>query len=259
MIARLARAWLFLASAFSFSAFGLGSILLAFTVVPACRLYPGSPAAKDLRVQRCVHWSFRGLLGLWWLLGLTTVRLRDVARLRAAGPCIIAPNHPSLIDVVVLIAALPQADCIVKRGLWESRFLGGVVRGAGYIPNDSHEVLLPACAERLAAGRKLILFPEGTRSPPGTLGSFMRGAAHVSLLSGRPIVPVVITCKPPELGTSSTWYHTIKHRMHFTVTVLEPLAPDADGAGSPGRQVATARSLTETLRNRIKKELERAD
>ncbi len=252
---RLKQAWLSAALAFSFAAFSLGSCLLAWTVIPVCRWSPGSPTAKDLRVQRCVHWSFRGFIVMWDVLGLTRVSWRGAERLRSIGPCVIAPNHPTLIDVVMLMAALPQADCVVKHALWDNRFLGGVVRGAGYIRSDAHDVLLPACVERLAAGRTMILFPEGTRSPPGTLGRFNRGAAHVSLISGRPLVPVAITSEVRGLGKDDAWYNAMKRRMQITVSVLEPIVPDPQGA-EPGLRSLAARDLSQTLFSRIEAELE---
>lgn len=251
------RAWLVIALAVSFTTFGLGSLLLAWIVIPACRLMRGSSAARDLRVQRCIHWALRGVLAQVRVLGLARLHWLNRARIREAGPCLIVSNHPTLIDVVILLAALPQADCVVKRASWNNRFLGPVVRGAGYIPNDGPTELLQACVDRLEEGRTVILFPEGTRSHPGTLGSFKRGAAHVSLTSGCPLVPVAITCEPPGLGKGTAWYASVKHRMSITMSVLKPISAVLADTWSDGRRSVAARELTESLRRRIETELER--
>ncbi|WP_369678325.1 lysophospholipid acyltransferase family protein, partial [Enterococcus faecium] len=85
----------------------------------------------------------------------------------AKGQLIIA-NHPSLIDVVVLISIVRNADCVVKADLWKNPFLKGVVKATGYINNDADpEYFLNQCQQSFARGNNLIVFPEGTRSVPG--------------------------------------------------------------------------------------------
>ena len=90
-------------------------------------------------------------------------------------------NHPSLIDVVVLISIIPNADCVVKAHLFKNPFLRGVVKNTGYISNADPEGLLVDCKKSLAAGNNLIIFPEGTRTKVGQAVKFQRGAANIAL------------------------------------------------------------------------------
>src|SRR5206468_133932 len=85
--------------------------------------------------------------------------------------------HPSLIDIVLLLARLPQADCIVKTAARTNPFMRGIVTSTGYLANDHGDVLVDACADRIRRGRSVVLFPEGTRSPRGGLGRFQRGGS----------------------------------------------------------------------------------
>ena len=96
-------------------------------------------------------------------------------------------------------------------------FTRGVVRGAGYVPNDTGESTLEACVARIRAGRTVLLFPEGTRSPRGELGPFRRGAAHVALAAGVPALPISISCRPPGLMRGQAWYEVPERRMQYTL------------------------------------------
>ena len=159
-------------------------------------------------------------------LGVCKLSVQSRERLREPGGLLIVANHPTLIDVVLIGSLLPQLDCLVKIGAWRNPFMRGVVRAAGYVPNDLGEAVVEACAARLREGRSLLLFPEGTRSMKGgDLGAFHRGAAHVALRSGRPLVPLVIRCVPRALGRGQHWYDVGDRPMSFTIEVGEPIDP----------------------------------
>src|SRR5690625_7146837 len=86
-------------------------------------------------------------------LGLIRVRLHNLELLHNSGGCIVIANHPTLIDVVILLAHLPRANCVVKGELWRHRFIGGVMRGAGFISTERGAELLGGCQSALKIGR----------------------------------------------------------------------------------------------------------
>ena len=98
-------------------------------------------------------------------------------------------------------------------------YFSGVVRAAGYIVNDHAVQLINDCGKSFKAGRSLIVFPEGTRSPAYGLRTFKRGAAQIALRTGVPIVLVVITCDPPTLMKGQPWYkipeRPLRFKLHF--------------------------------------------
>jgi 1-acyl-sn-glycerol-3-phosphate acyltransferase len=159
---------------------------------------------------------------------------------------LVLANHPTLIDVVALISLMPNASCVVKQALWRSPFLGGVVRAADYISNSRPEALLEDCARDLQSGNPLIIFPEGTRSRPGQPLRFLRGASYIALGSGRPLLPVLISCEPSTLTKLQKWYQIPERRFHLKVKILpaENIAQWIDATDAP---TIAARKLTQAL------------
>jgi 1-acyl-sn-glycerol-3-phosphate acyltransferase len=107
-------------------------------------------------------------------------------------------NHLSYFDIFVLLARLPvDFKFIVKQELMRIPILGHAMKRAGYIGierEDPRKALksMQKAAERIRNGASVLIFPEGTRSPDGTLQSFKPGGFHLTLKSGCDIVPVTI-------------------------------------------------------------------
>lgn len=233
------------ASGIGFSVFGIGSLVLVGVCFPVVRLLTRDRARRTRRARRLIAHSFRLFIRGLVALGAIGVRFEHRERLATPGPVLILANHPTLLDVCLLVSWVPDADCVVKREAWSNPFLAGVVRAADYIPNDGGEDLVRTCVERLRAGRRLLLFPEGTRSPRDGLRSFKRGAARIALQAGCPVLLVDIRCRPPFLGKGEPWYQVPGTLPCYTVTAHAPVAVDL----APGVSEATeARRLTRAWR-----------
>ena len=145
------------------------------------------------RIGRCViAGGFRAYLGL--LEGLGGLRL-DIAALdglRYAGPMVIAPNHPGLLDAVLLLSRLPRLGCILKADLLRHPLLGAGARLAGYIGNDRRHRMIRMAVRGLAKGDPLLLFPEGTRTTRPPVGPFRLSPALIARKAGVPIQTVLI-------------------------------------------------------------------
>jgi len=247
---RVAYVWRAFRTGLGFGVFGAGAFVAALFVLPFTRWLPGD---RQPRAQWIVHLTCRLWVRFAVILGLFRVRWNGVETLRARTPFVVIANHPTLIDIVLLIACMPQADCVVKRAAWRNPLLRWVVSGAGYIRNDGGSALIETCVDRLRRGRRLVLFPEGTRSPARRLGPFHRGAAHVALRSGVPLLPVVITCDPPTLLKGQRWYHVPDRTVQFTVQVDRPLWPMEMTAGIT--EAIAARRLTAEMRELYERRL----
>jgi len=201
-----------------------GGAIGALTVLPliaACqRLRTSDQAAGSRQAQYAIHCFFRVYLALIQGLGTIRIKVEGAEKLAQLRGCLVIANHPTILDVVVLMARIPRTQCIVKHELWRNRYLGGLVRVCGYIPNDlESEALLEACRSSLALGDNLIIFPEGTRTRPGELPRFQRGFANIALLTKAPIQLVTLTCDPLTMTKGEPWWRIPARRPLFRVTV----------------------------------------
>lgn len=218
---RIDRLWRLGGTAFAFSFIFFGGGLLAATLLPVLALVPGN---QRERVQAIIRLSFRFYLFTLQGLGVIRVEIEGRERLNTTGGRIIIANHPSLLDVVMLMALVPRAQCIVKHELWNSLLLGRLMRRAGYIRNDlAADELVEACRAALDQGLSLIIFPEGTRTQPGSMPRFRRGFANLATLAGATIQLVVITCDPPTLVKGEPWWRIPARKPHFRLVVDECL------------------------------------
>jgi 1-acyl-sn-glycerol-3-phosphate acyltransferase len=194
---------------------------------------------------------------LWFLRVVcgTDVEWRGREKL-PAGPYIVACKHQSLWETFALFMLLPDPTYVLKRELMWLPLFGWLATKARMIPIDrgSHAKALAsmmAAARREAArGRQIVIFPEGTRRPPGAEPRYLPGAAFLYAELGLPCVPVA-------LNSGLFWPRRSLRRYPGTVLVevLDPIPP-----GLEKREfLSRLRSVTEEATARLVAEGERSD
>jgi 1-acyl-sn-glycerol-3-phosphate acyltransferase len=123
----------------------------------------------------------------------------DVLR-NEPGGLIIAANHPSMLDAVMLVARLPRGVCVMKASLLRNPLLGAATRLARYIPNDDPLTLIRASVSCLEDGGQLVLFPEGTRTLEPPINPLLPGLGRIALRARVPVQTVLIETDSPYLG-----------------------------------------------------------
>jgi 1-acyl-sn-glycerol-3-phosphate acyltransferase len=222
MLDRLDRCWRILATGISFTAFGIGGLLLRLLVFPLLNLLVRAPQRRIAWSREVIRLTFRTFVGLMRGLGVLRYQIVGLDKLDRGGMLILA-NHPTLIDTVFLMAFVKRSDCIVKSHLWDNPFTSGPVRAAGYIRNDGGAALIDDCIASLRAGNNLIVFPEGTRTPSCGLIALKRGAANIAIRGACAVTPVLIDCQPPTLGKGEKWWHIPARRAQFRIEVREDI------------------------------------
>ncbi len=240
------RGWRIIASGFCFLFFFTGGLLISTLIFPVLHLWPGSQYKKCRRVRYCVHMVFRFFITMMRAFGLISLNTHNIELLQDARSGLVLANHPTLIDVVILVSHMPHVNCVVKGDLFRNRFLGGVLSCAGFINNDNAEVLLHDSKESLANGDVIVIFPEGSRTKCGHPLHFRRGAANIAVRAEVPILSVFITCKPIMLRKGDPWYKIPESRGCFDIWVKEWINPEAM-IGSLEDKPASARRLTQAL------------
>lgn len=217
--------WRLFATGLSFLCFGAVGLLFALTIFPLINI--ALAFNKPLRQSvssRIIHYSWRLFLAMMQALGVLELRLDGIEALRTDRGVIVIANHPSLIDVVLLISLMKNARGIVKQAVWNNPVMRSAVRSANYIPNsDDPDAFMAKCRETLTNGNNIVIFPEGSRSVPGAPMKLQRGFAHLALRLDAPLRLVEIRCDPPTLLKGQKWYDIPATRPCFSVRVAERL------------------------------------
>lgn len=247
------RLWRVVATGFCFAMFGIGGLGIAGATVPLLILIPGRHRRQYL-TRELVHYCLRLHVALMRITGAIGCVIHGREKLARGGLLILA-NHPSLIDVVMLMSLVHRPDCIVKAALWRNPFTWGPVSLTGFISNASGPELVEAGLASVRSGNNLIIFPEGTRTVPGQRSTFQRGAANIACRGDLAITPVIITRSETFLTKGQPWYKVPPRKPIFELTVLDDLPLPSQIIGS-NESALSARRLTEYLENYFYREVE---
>lgn len=145
--------------------------------------------------------SFQHRMARLWSRGIlraagAPVTVENAERLQ--GPCVVAANHLSAMDIPVLYAHVPmQFRIIANKPLFNLPFVGWHLRRSGQVPIDRSTMkttikTLQVAVEDLKQGLSVVVFPEGGRSLSGRLQPFMNGAFYVAIKAQAPVLPVAL-------------------------------------------------------------------
>jgi 1-acyl-sn-glycerol-3-phosphate acyltransferase len=222
MVERQTYLWRILVTGGCFVLFGLGGLILGLLVLPVLLLAPGGELRRRKRIRRLVQWSFRGFVAVMSGLRGLAYEFEGRERLGRPGQLVIA-NHPTLIDVVFIVAFTPAPACVVKAALFANRFTRRVVLAAGYISNFPTDRMIEQSIEALSDGDCLVMFPEGTRTRPGEPMEFHRGTASVAVRGAQVLTPVYIRVDQPFLHKKQAWHQVPPRRPCISIRVGEDI------------------------------------
>lgn len=222
MIARISYGLRVLAVGFSFVLFGVGGLVLALVVFPLLNLGVRNQERRQSLAQRIVQRVWRLFIRIAALVGAVSYEYVGAEKLDEDSGVMVVANHPSLLDVVFMMALMRRTQCVVKADVARNPFMAGAVRAAKYIPNTGDpERLIDDCAAALRAGNNVLIFPEGSRTVPGKPRRMQRGFAYAALKAGAPVRVATITVEPPMLRKGEPWYRISPRRAHWTIRVHE--------------------------------------
>ncbi|MCC7282364.1 MAG: 1-acyl-sn-glycerol-3-phosphate acyltransferase [Acetobacteraceae bacterium] len=168
----------------------------------------------------------RGVMAL--LRGIVGLRfvVTGQEHLPRQGPALIAAKHQSAFDTVVWLLLVPDAAYVLKRELLRVPVYGWFARHAGMIAVDraagagAMRGLIRDGEAALAAGRQVVIFPEGTRTAPGSERPYQPGIAALYARAGLAVIPVAT-----DSGRFWGRRAFLKHPGTITVAIQPPIAP----------------------------------
>ena len=212
-----------LGTALSFGFFGIGGLLQGLLIHPLIWVLVRNPRQRRHLSRRVVGQSMRLFVWLMHQLGVLDYSISGKQYAEPGKAYLILANHPSLIDVVFLLAIFPDADCVVKEAMARNPFSFAPIRAAGYLSNSDSTAMIYNAVERLTEGESLIIFPEGTRTESGGRPEFASGAAAIAVRAGCEVLPVFIDCQPTTLTRQDHWYSVPEQQVRFTAAIQPPL------------------------------------
>ena len=153
----------FFATLFGFVLFGVGGVALKLALLPYTLKSTRGDVARQIQARRLIAKTWRFFLRYLEWSGVLKITFRGKEKLGRAGQLILA-NHPSLLDVVIMVAYVPEPNCLVKKDLVNNPTMSSQIAATGYIPNDESMEMLDEITAVFASGQSLLIFPEGTRT-----------------------------------------------------------------------------------------------
>lgn len=242
-------AWRVFAKLFSYFYFGFNSLILSLTVLPLMRLFLHPKERFQKYGRRFVSFHFRIFVSIMHFIGIVNLIPDNRKAYRQLSSKVIVSNHPSLLDVVMLISLIPNADCIVN-GYLQHSILSIIVRQLYIVNLGNLDEILASCSNTLKHGNCLIIFPEGTRTHRYNKSILKKGAARISLSSDCNILPVHIGGTDKYgMGKKDPWgAFNPTERYVYLITMKDEINP-ADYKYLPSS--AAAKCMTDEIGSRL--------
>lgn len=203
----------------------LGVLCLAWTPIalifsPLLPIRWGRPLGRYV-----IMMGFRFYLGSISASGRCSFDLKALDCLRDEPSLIIAPNHPSLLDAVMVISRLPNVACVLKANLMNNLFLGAGARLAQYIRNEPVRRMVQQATRGFACGNHLLLFPEGTRTNSCPINPLKGSIGLIALHAQVPIQTVLIETDSTYLSKGWPLFRKPPMPIHYRIRLGQRFDP----------------------------------
>jgi len=182
---------------------GLGSLALLCLIWLPCALILNFLLPRRIAQpfgRAAISWGFRFYLRILSVFCACHFDLDEIDRLRDQGPLIVAANHPSLLDAVMIVSRLPNAVCVMKAVLMDNLLFGAAARLARYIRNDAALEMVLSARDELQQGAHLVIFPEGSRTLDFPIDACLPSTGLIASRSKVDIQTLLIEFSTPYLG-----------------------------------------------------------
>jgi 1-acyl-sn-glycerol-3-phosphate acyltransferase len=177
----------------------LGAMLLVGNL--AClplALLPRS--VRQPLVQTCISRTLALFLAGCSACGLMRLDLAALDVLNEERGLLLAANHPSMIDVFLVISRVKRAACLMKASIGFNLFLAVGAWLGGYISNKRVDLMIRQASAAAAAGQTVLAFPEGTRTTTQPVNRLKPGLALIAKRSKAPLQVILIETNSPYLA-----------------------------------------------------------
>lgn len=212
----------------------LGAMLLAGNL----GLMPLLAAPRSFReplAQQLISGLFR--LFLWGAqrCGLMHLDLHALDGLNRHAPVLLVANHPSMIDVFLIVSRVHRTVCLMKASIGANLLLGIGAYVAGYVSNRHPDAMLRQAIRALAPGQHLLVFPEGTRTTHQPVNALKPGVALIAKRAHVPLQTIFLVTNSPYLSKGWPLFRPPQFPLIYKATL--------------GAQLASSGACSETAKN----------
>jgi 1-acyl-sn-glycerol-3-phosphate acyltransferase len=223
---RLLRVYHYPANIASWALFATVGVLLNVACAPLLLAHDRARHGPAVRA------AIRRLFVAWcaWLHAtrLIYVRFHGFTPDAISGPAVYIANHPGLLDATFILSRLPEAICIFKPAIMRNPVLGPAALMGGYASGDNGVDLIRDVASRVARGNSLLVFPEGTRTVPGTtLNPLKPGFALIASRARVPVRVIIVRAPRDLVPKGWSWWRAPQFPSYVDITLLSELEPIA--------------------------------
>jgi len=180
----------------------VGTLAVSGIAVTAVSLVARPFLSNGLRArlgQALLHRYFRRYFRVLEASGLFEFDLSALDALRDRPACVLAANHPALLDAMLVAARVPNLVGIMKADVRHSPIYAGPALLAGYARADRPIEMIHAMVRAIHDGRHVLVFPESTRTTRSPVNAFKGNFALIAKQAGVPVQSVVIETDSPYL------------------------------------------------------------
>ncbi len=204
---------------FGYISFAIGALIIGFLIFPVLRV------KKDFKHRAAAVIQKTWFLLVKYLELCKIIKVNYPKEICEIRNKVVVATHLSYVDIVILIALIPNSVCLVKQSLVKNFLMKNIIKTL-YITNDAGvEVFEEQSAEALADGFNIIIFPTGQRVEKDEKANIHKGAALISIKNDIPIVPVKMELSTEFLPKNKFFCDAGKETAVFDIKIQDEIVP----------------------------------
>lgn len=181
-----------------------------------CLLGLGKPdPERELAALAVRFRNYLNLLERWQILTLEFVGFEEA---HTWGSSLLAPNHPSILDAVMLMSRVPRLNCVMNARLEANPIMAGAAHLCDFVNNTGPLATVKSICHRLQQGFNILLFPEGTRTKRPPVDPFHRAYTVAATRAGAPVRTILIECDSNYFGRDFYFFKPSPGTIHYRIT-----------------------------------------
>lgn len=200
------------------------------------------PRQRRAIQQRLISATFRLFLTGAQRSGLMQLDLSALDVLNQKSGLILVANHPSMIDVFLVISRVHEAVCLMKASIASNLFLGTGAYLAGYVSNRETSQMIKQAAHAVQRGDHLLIFPEGTRTTRQPINDMKAGVVLIAKRAKAPIQTILLSTNSPYLSKGWPIWRPPCFPLIYRAQLGERLHPESLSQSGPSQLQAVFQS-----------------